>query len=130
MKYKSCYCDLLIISAYFYFLCALMDFSITMKGYFHYGNSFFEMELNTAICFLLSNGIHPIHMFIIPLVVIMLCLYLEHIIAKIRKHERIQKTTIIRDRSIWGIWFATLLISSMAILHLLGFISWFYHGAF
>ena len=124
MKYKPYYPIILIIASTFYLITAMMDFSITMGAYNYYGDLFFLMEMNPAICFLLKLGIPPMHMFIIPFIVTLLSYYFLIVIAKI--HAK----SIIKDRIIWGIGFSTCLTVMMGVLHLLGFISWFYHGAF
>lgn len=124
MMYKPYYSDILIISSMFYYFTALMDFLITTDRYIYYGDLFFQMEMNPAICFLLKLGIPPIHMFVIPMVVIFLSVYFKEIANEIHAES------IIRDRVIWGMWFAICLMIMMGILHLIGFCSWFYHGVF
>ena len=124
MKYKPYYSDMLLISSMFYFITALLDFFITGSAYTRYGELFFQMELNPTICFLLKYGVPPIHMFIIPMVVLFLSIYFR-ILANEKNAE-----SKIKDNVIWGIGFSTSLIIMMGITHLIGFISWFYHGAF
>lgn len=122
MIYKPYYSDILIISSIFYYVTAMFDFYITMVGYAFYNNLFFQLELNPVICFLLKLGIIPIHMFIVPLVILLLSIYFRFLANEMNKEY------IIKDEIIWGIGFAICLITMMGILHLLGFISWFYHG--
>jgi len=124
MRYKPYYSNILIISSIFYYITAMLDFSITMGAYNYYGDLFFLMELNPAICFVLRSGMPPIYMFILPLVVIILSTYFKKLANKLHKES------MISDRSMWGLGFAVCLIIMMGILHLIGFISWFYHGAF
>ena len=124
MIYKFYYSNILIFASVFYFFTALLDFTITMCAYKHYGDLFFQMEMNPAICFLLKLGIPPTYMFLIPTVVIVLSLYFKYVVTEINNES------IIKDRIIWGLGFAICMVIMMGILHLMGFISWFYHGAF
>lgn len=128
MKYKTCFSEFLVISSIFYYITAMLDFSITMCGYAHYGDLFYQMELNPSICFLLKSGFPPIHMFIIPFTLICLTYYLH------KKTNKVifiyQSTEIINKKITWGILFGILLLFQMGMIHLLGFLSWFYYGAF
>ena len=124
MKYKPYYSDILLISSIFYFITAILDFSITMSAYNYYGELFFQMELNPFIYDLLKFGIPPIHMFIIPMVLIFVSIYF-----RILTNEKNAESKI-KDRVIWGMGFSTSLMVMVGITHLIGFISWFYHGAF
>lgn len=124
MKYNPFYSDMLIYSSIFYLVFATLDLLVTTWGYVHYGDLFFIVEQNPAICFLFKLGIPPIHMVVIPYVVMLLSIYFKDIANKLHA------ISIISDRVIWGMGFAICLMIMMGILHLLGFISWFYHGAF
>lgn len=124
MMYKPYYSDILLISSIFYFHCALIDFIITTYGYAYYGNQFFQIELNSFICFLVKLGIPPIHMVIIPFTVVCLSCYFRKIANKINTY------LIISDRVILSMGFTICFIIPLGILHLQGFSSWFYHGYF
>jgi len=124
MRYKPYYSDILLLSSVFYFNCALIDFIITESAYFKYGDLFFQMEMNPLICNLLKMGIPPIHIVVIPFIVLLLSAYVRELANEITTYH------VIKDWSIWGMGFCTCIITMMGILHLLGFISWFYHGGF
>lgn len=124
MMYKPYYSFILLLSSMFYFITALLDFLITTIAYKYYGNLFFQMEMNPLICNLLKMGIPPIHIVVIPFIVLLLSAYVMELANEINTYH------VIKDWSIWGMGFCTCIITMMGILHLLGFISWFYHGVF
>jgi hypothetical protein len=126
LKFMSYYTDILLFSSIFYFACGILDCTITMCGYMFYGKQFFSMELNVLVCYLLELGIPPVHMFLIPSVLIFLSLYLN---VQIHKADQAELDTI-NYTHVWGIFFAISLIIMMGLLHLYGFLTWFYFGGF
>ena len=126
MEFKIKYLFILFACSIFYLVCGVLDFIITMSGYINFGYRFFEMEFNPIICFFLKSNIIPIYMFVIPLVIVLLSVYLLVIFKKVT----VKELTKIPDKTIFGIWFASMLVAMMGFLHLMGFISWFYFGAF
>lgn len=124
MMYKPYYSNILIISSMFYFFTAFADYFITILAYAYYGDLFFQLESNPFICDIVKMGIPPAHMVIIPITVAFLSCYFRNIANKMNIDS------MISDRVIWSMGFAICLMIMMGILHLLGFISWFYHGAF
>lgn len=125
MRYSNHFPSLLIISSLFYCFSAFADFSITMLGYSSYGYGFFDMELNPFICELLKMNIPPIHMFLIPLVLIGLSFYAKHLVDKSPNDKY-----IISERLSWEYLFCILIVAMMGVVHLNGAFSWFYYGAF
>lgn len=126
MEFKIKYLFILFACSIFYLVCGVLDFIITMSGYINFGYRFFEMEFNPIICFFLKSNIIPIYMFVIPLVIVLLSVYLLVIFKKVN----VKELTKIADKTIFGIWFVSMLVAMMGFLHLIGFISWFYFGAF
>lgn len=126
MEFKIKYLFILFACSIFYLVCGVLDFIITMSGYINFGYRFFEMEFNPIICFFLKSNIIPIYMFVIPLVIVLLSVYLLVIFKKVT----VKELTKIADKTIFRIWFASMLVAMMGFLHLIGFISWFYFGAF
>lgn len=124
MKYKPFYSDMLLISSIFYFYSAFADYFITMCAYAYYGDLFFQMEMNPLICNFLKMGIPPIHIVVIPFIVLLLSAYVRKLANEINTYH------VIKEWSIWGMGFCTCIITMMGILHLIGFFSWFYYGGF
>lgn len=123
LEYKTIYAIGLLIASTWYFCMSVLDFTITMKGFEYYGQQFFYMEINPSICLWLENGIPPVYMFLIPFTLMMLSLYFH---GNMHKYNRCK----VQSYYVFGIWFATMLITALGILHALGFISWFYYDAF
>ena len=124
MMYKPYYSIVLLLSSLFYYVFAMLDFVITMYGYFYYNDLFFNMEINPVICSFLKLGIFPVYMFIIPIIVLILSYRFYMKTYKINVDYKFS------DRVIWCLGFSNCLVIMMGVLHLLGFISWFYHGGF
>lgn len=121
LEYKSKYTDILFFASAWYFFMSLLDFTITMRGYHYLRHQFFDMELNPYICSCLEHGFPPIYMFLIPFTLVILSYWF---IKPMEKYDRCK----LPNTYILGIWFAILLIINLGIIHVLGFLSWFYYG--
>lgn len=121
MKYKPIYSELLVLSSIFYFFGALMDYTITMSAYKNYGVRFFMLESNQFICNVIKSGYPPIYIIILPIISIILALYFK---------KKIKKADVVSNRITYGLIFAIFWLILVGTLHLIGFCSWFYHGAF
>lgn len=152
MRYSNYFPSILIISSLFYYFSAFADFSITMLGYSSYGYGFFDMELNPFISELLKMNIPPIHMFLIPLVLIGLSFYAKYLVDKLPEERHTKRFITLKDKMLldlqefkyselyiqtkiserlsWEYLFCILIVAMMGVVHLNGAFSWFYYGAF
>lgn len=123
IEYKYKYGLILFIASIWYFCMSFIDYTITTIGYEKLGQQFFEIELNESISYCLLHGINPVHMFIIPFALILLSWYF---LFKMRIYDRCK----IKEINIYALSFAISLIILLGIIHLVGFLSWFYYGVF